>query len=132
MSKKNAGIKCKFVIFTLNSCHENILIKFIYNNRTIGGYLSDQNMISTQYINNNFSDTNFKYFTGNGRYKLTKLLYSVLVDHINVTDIVNSLTIFYNNSMSKLNYQHESMDIQNNDLTNNIYQSNYAIALILT
>ncbi len=33
--------------------------------------------------------------------------------------------------MSKLNYQHESMDIQNNDLTNNIYQSNNAIALIL-
>ena len=33
--------------------------------------------------------------------------------------------------MSKLNYQHESMDIQNNDLTNNIYQSNNAIALKL-
>ncbi len=33
--------------------------------------------------------------------------------------------------MSKLNNQHESMDMQNNDLTNNIYQSNNAIALKL-
>ena len=120
-----------FVILTLNSCHENILIKFIYNNRTIGGYLSDQNIIRSQYINNNCSDTYIEYFTGNGRYKLTKTLYSVVVDHINVTDIVNSLTIFDYNSMSKLNYQHESMDLQNNDLTNNIYQSNNAIALKL-
>ncbi len=59
------------------------------------------------------------------------MLYSVVVDHINVTDIFNSLTIFDYNSMSKLNYQHESMDIQNNDLTNNIYHSNNAIAMKL-
>jgi hypothetical protein len=101
------------------------------NNQTIGGYLSDQKTIRSQYINYNFSDTNIKYFTENGRYELTKTLYSVLVDHINVTDIVNSLTIFDYNSMSKLNNQHESMDMQNNDLTNNIYQSNNAIALKL-
>jgi hypothetical protein len=107
------------------------LIKFIFKNRTIGCYLSDQNIIRSQYIINNCSDTNIEYFTGNGRYKQTKTLYSVLVDHNNVTDIVNSLTIFDYNSESKLNYQHESMHIQNNDLTNNIYQSKHAIALKL-
>ncbi len=94
-----------FVILILNSCHEIILIKLIDNNHTIGGYLSDQNIIRSQYINNNCSDTYIEYFTGNGRYKLTKTLYSVVVDHINVTNFVNSLTIFDYNSMSKLNYQ---------------------------